>query len=145
MTDNEIIKAFEICNTREDCGGCPLSKDDPCPSEFQLSMMILDLINRQQAEIEKLGKASGLLKYVSEAVHHTSVGDVDFVSKEAKDKAIKELIDRLCNIQTIKAEAIKEFAEKVKTNKRKLFNYIYSNRGFDEQIDNLVKEMVGEE
>lgn len=44
--------------------------------------------------------------------------------------------------KNIKSEAVKEFAGLVKSNKRKLFNYIYSSKGFDEQIDNLVKEMV---
>ena len=54
----------------------------------------------------------------------------------------KELL--LLKTNVIRFEAIKEFAERVKANKNKLFNYIYSERGFDEQIDNLVKEMVGD-
>lgn len=39
-------------------------------------------------------------------------------------------------------KAIKEFAEEVKESHEKLFNNIYTNRGFAEVIDDLVKEMT---
>lgn len=41
-------------------------------------------------------------------------------------------------------EAITEFAECVKKHQVMLFNEIYSNKGFADAIDNLVKEMVGD-
>jgi hypothetical protein len=56
MTDNEIIKALECCSveTEEICHNkaCPLIKDRRCVTT--LSRNALDLINRQQAEIERL-------------------------------------------------------------------------------------------
>jgi hypothetical protein len=76
----------------------------------------LDPINRQQAEIEKLERTILYLEGVCEST---------------PDK--------------VRAEAIKEFAERLKANKGKLFNYIFSSNGFDKQIDNLVKEMVGDD
>ena len=51
MTDNEIIKALKIC-TSEDLGcqdGCPYISGG-CVSEIKKH--VLDLINRQKAEIE---------------------------------------------------------------------------------------------
>ncbi len=45
-------------------------------------------------------------------------------------------------INEIREEAIKDFAEKVKENKHKLFNYVFTEKGFDEQIDVLAAEMV---
>lgn len=51
MKDAEIKKAFEYCTFAEECDDCPLFKN--CPSSLGMSQMALDLINRQQAEIEK--------------------------------------------------------------------------------------------
>ena len=52
MTDNEIIKALEVCTSElQDCVLCPLL--DNC-DPLVLDGQALDLINRQQAEIEKL-------------------------------------------------------------------------------------------
>lgn len=56
MTDNEIIKALECCfNNNGNCTEeCPLRHNNECWKI--LSSSTLDLINRQQAEIERLGK-----------------------------------------------------------------------------------------
>ena len=47
-------------------------------------------------------------------------------------------------IRKVRADTIKTFAEKVKANRDRLFNYIYSGRYFNEQIDNLANEMMEE-
>ena len=57
MTDKEIIKALECCK-KDDC--------DNCPNDFgncyaNLSGYSLDIINRQQAEIERLRKEVNLV------------------------------------------------------------------------------------
>lgn len=57
MTDNDIIKALEICigfvsGGEAMCNNCPLHDCDNCSSEKL--KQALNLINRQQAEIEKL-------------------------------------------------------------------------------------------
>ena len=53
MTDNEIIKALECCTTKgAKCSDCPAFKKvdrSDCKKYFRGA---LDLINRQQAEIE---------------------------------------------------------------------------------------------
>ena len=50
MTDNEIIKALECCK-KDDCDNCPNDFGNCCAN---LAGCSLDLINRKQAEIERL-------------------------------------------------------------------------------------------
>lgn len=114
MTDNDIIKALEICigfvsGGEAMCNNCPLHDCDNCSSEKL--KQALNLINRQQAEIEKLEKAG------NEAVSCFNRMETLYKIK------CKEL-------EVVKTEAIKEFAEKLKA---------YFE---DEFIDNLVKEMT---
>jgi 2-hydroxy-3-keto-5-methylthiopentenyl-1-phosphate phosphatase len=114
MTDNEIIKALECCSHSQHCSQCPyFHNDEEC---IKLEKYALDLINRQQAEIER----------------ETSL-------RQQWQEKCKEF---LAEKQYIKAEAIKEFAERLKANRTKL---LFSSTGFNKQIDNLVKEMVGED
>ena len=94
MTDNEIIKALECCFLNRNCNGCSLSDKPRCLKVAVLGA--IDLINRQQAEVEKENNT--------------------FAKRFYK-------------------EGIKEFAERLKPI---LFNY------YDSEIDNLVKEMVGD-
>lgn len=94
MTDNEIIKALS------------------------------DRINRQKAEIERLGNQNTLL-----------------LKKKCKDINTARKI--------IKSEAMKEFAERLK-NTNKFYDCIMAIRNVDkadcvfDTIDNLVKEMTEE-
>ena len=113
MTDEQIIKALECCGVNRDCAGCPKEKE-PYGCYFVLCGGALDLINRQKAEIERL------------------------------QKQLKKGIDLRDSVfKIVKAEAIKEFAERVKDKIPKRCKmdgidtvnvYIY--------IDNLVKEMT---
>lgn len=124
MTDNEIIKALE-CHTgkvSKRCQVCPYTIYG-CYCLDHLHPDLLDLINRQKAEIERLKGWQDLLK----AEKHS----------------------------LIKAEAVKEFAERLKATTMKCgiehIEYydkppIYKLVPFvdDEDIDNLVKEMAKE-
>jgi hypothetical protein len=79
---------------------------------------VVDLINRQQETIKTLRNCV--------EQHH-------IIRKDGKSPL--SLLT-----EEIKAEAIKEFAERLKS---RLITVTYMN--FDDTIDNLVKEMVGEE
>ena len=61
MTDNEIIKALELCGNRQTgCAGSPYFGDHK-----QRNRDVLDLINRQKAEIESLNnEIDKLLKQI---------------------------------------------------------------------------------
>jgi uncharacterized protein YukE len=89
--------------------------------DFMTISVALNLINRQRAEIEMLKSSAELWE-----------GDARQFFNER---------------QTIKAEAVKEFAERLKEHKHECgCNYrkkpVYAVT--EEKIDNLVKEMVGE-
>lgn len=128
MTDNEIKKALECC-ILGDCQGCFYGDTDQRHCKDDLMQNALDLINRLEAENRSL------------------ISDVNLYRQEVERLQIEQTIakfEKNKDFANAKVEGVKEFAEIVKANKHKLFNYIYSSRGFDEQIDNLVKEMAGE-
>ena len=87
FTDEEIKKALECCRTldAEACKECPAESD--C-LHIDLNELALDLINRQQAEIERLTvnmNAFGLgMKREAER------------ADTARAEAIKEFAERLC-------------------------------------------------
>ena len=132
MTDKEILKALECCSPGEtyaDCekNGCPLYLGITMGCKYidkenQLYSDALGIINRQQAEIERLEKIR---------------------------KADNNLITSLNKCyETAKAEAYKEFAEKLKEKCYEDFqetDEMLSPYVTDDDIDNLLKEMEGEE
>ncbi len=119
MTDEQIIKALENCGGAGECQKCPLNDLGEGISLCipHLTQNALDLINRQKAEIEELKEENK--KY-----------------REICEKAIK-------TYKETRAEAIKEFAERLRDTSEDC-----TDRGkpyvLCEDIDNLVKEMVGE-
>ena len=123
LTDEQIKKALECCvkgNIDNSCPECPLVDYDGCMEH--LVVYLADLINRLQAEIEMF------------------------------DRTVKEyayLYDKHINtpFNHIKAEAYKEFVERLKEYKCSydLPDY-HSFVAVDvEDIDNLLKELVGDE
>ena len=54
MTDNEIINGLECCVNKRKCKNCDFNKYDTCFVVREKE--ILDLINRQKEEIERLKK-----------------------------------------------------------------------------------------
>ena len=107
-TDKEIVKALECCNNC-DCGGCPCLAESGCKDIDYAE--ILDLINRLQAENERL-----------RANEEMAEGYADALEERAK------------------AEARKEFAERLKENCKVIGAPLITNR-----IDNLLKEMESED
>ena len=127
MTDEKIIKAMKFCSDTN-CLYCPLLdaplQEKECKSNLILNA--LDLINRQKAEIESLQNDLRIWKNI--AHRETSY------------------------VENARAEAIKEFAERLKEKRylRPMSQAEYF--GLCEEkwvvnvdvIDNLVKEMVGD-
>ena len=54
MTDNEIKKALERCGIEHNCSKCPYHSNGGCGCINRIIKDSLDLINRQQAEIDRL-------------------------------------------------------------------------------------------
>ena len=116
FTDEEIIRNYEWCIgcTSDRCRECTMDEEGFCEEELQ--DLVLDLINRQKAEIEKL-KGSTIVSNIMESQR---------IKREAK------------------AEAYKEFAEIIK-DKWFDNRYDSPDVDFDDFISNLLQEMVGEE
>ena len=123
MTDNEIIKALEYCEdsayTDKHCLKCPYCNESYCLDKMMADA--LNLINRQKAEIDEL--------------------------TDTLDATIDGQKTLMQYIKTIRADAIKEFAERVKnkltaTTKTIAGDYVFEISG--DFIDNLAKEMVGD-
>ena len=107
LTDEEIIKNLKFC---EDCSA-------------NINIDIIDLITRQQAEIERL-----------KALAENGASAIDTNNR---------LVQRFAEI---KSEAVKDFAARLKEKSDSRFDY--SELVFEiseEDIDNLVKEMAGED
>ncbi len=111
MTDNEIIKALECCKDaklNQDCLDlkCPFATEYGCNIDAEeLRNAALDLINRQKAEIEKY-------RHIKETLNE--FWDILLRVKIAKRKEEPTLEEFAEAIQEIQAEAIKEFAERIK-------------------------------
>ncbi|MEE0840039.1 MAG: hypothetical protein U0L72_05745 [Acutalibacteraceae bacterium] len=80
LTDNEIIKAFEVCYIERygDCSDCPFCNEDmECTAVADNNLLneVLDQINRQKAEIERY---KGVIKILEKDV------------KDAEGRAVKE-------------------------------------------------------
>ena len=155
MTDEQIIKANKMCAlVPQNCQECPYVNTDDCVSV--MTNDTIDFINRLQEEIEKLNKAlDGAMMFHSKAADERdkALAEVERLYKEV-DRLSQCVLYHDGQIADAKAEAIKEFAEKVKTaicqnttpefgiDGKPILTWSAVN-GYDD-IDNLVKEMAGE-
>lgn len=140
MTDNEIIKAAEHCFLLEDCRVCPFNRGEGSAScMLNLGKSTLNLINCQKAEIERLRdyykRYYDLVKKAKELQD-----DVEY----ARDRLL--LFDEA--LTKAKSEAVKEFAERLKstyTSGRRYAHphtYILISNLLD-KVDELAEELVG--
>ena len=117
MTDDEFIKAFELCFNKENCSDCPLFPSFDC--EDVVNERILEIVKCQKAKIEELETA------------RRKQGQ--FLSEERAQKY--ELIDKL---SIAKLEAVREFAERLKKEALVSLGYEVLPSG---TIDGLVEEI----
>lgn len=139
MIDNEIIKALECCSQEYKCTYCPFEPEYPYCSRI-LTKNVLEFINRQQAEIERLkdeaskARRKALLEASSKFAGHSDYHGDTILCKlicmaEGKEVEIAKPLDK----SEIKSETIKEFAERLKEKA-----YIFEN-GFEANEDRMVK------
>ena len=142
MTDNEIIKALECCSHRNGdlpCVDCPAYKIAQMCMEDLMSDAI-DLINRQKAEIERLQMDNKQLQsdVINANQNWDHIKGLWECEKEKVESAKQKVICACKMLNTVKSEAIKEFAEKLKNRNTTMDKRIISV----EIVDNLVKEMT---
>ena len=135
MTDKEIINRLtELAEFCRKCGN--LTKENDVLNNA------LELINRQQAEIERLKNSYKQCAYERDVFLRENPVEMALLIDEQAEK-----------LKTIKTEAIKEFAERLKKSIKKSVddawhsdgNGIYDAENVLDDIDNLVKEMVGDD
>lgn len=110
MTDKEIIQALECCISAESCCVCGYTKMCDGTTIHQFA---LELINRQQAEIERLNSC---------------------VKSEDEVRAIANATIQ-AGIKIIKATAIKEFADRLHTEIYRVTGDIIQER--NERLDEI--------
>lgn len=151
-TDKDIISSLEVIATTCNCNECKIrsGKWGTCNCSETTANAALDLINRQKTEIDRLQKEVNLVSIQFQDIQEReeeSQAEIDKLNKVYQ--ANQQLINALNKSYFLaKAEAIKEFAERLKNcleNCRTVHDYVYV--GYDsgdtlETIDNLVKEMT---
>lgn len=145
LTDKEIIQTLNRCSKGIGCFGCAKAYMHSANCIRILEAECLDIINRQKSEIKKLkSNYSKLCKYTEKKELELAEINADISwFREAK-------ISRLAPaIKEIKAEACKEFAERLKQHKRKIKGFDLNEEFWDyavlaEDIENTLIEVVGE-
>ena len=119
ITDEEIKSSLEVIATTRNCNECKIRncKWGTCNCSQITANAALDLINRQQAEIEKL-KGSTIVSNIMESQR---------IKREAKAEAYKEFAERL-NEEAQIADCFDSYNMVVGTH----------------FINNLLKEMIDE-
>ena len=148
MTDSEIIKALEKCVERNKsiCVVCDCTNKEHC-TEY-LAKEALDLINRLQAENELLETEN---KRLYEAIYQGNI-TIGFKMKAERLHQMQQIEQ----IERAKTEAYEEFAERVHCHCQNIINQEWNKKispvswadayqQFDDEVDNLLKEMVGED
>lgn len=130
---NVLLETYDFETTN-----CPLVEEMECRS--LLAQKALDLITRQQSEIERLQNI--LMCFIGALGKVRKIDDIDEIS----------LIPLMSELNKqyraeLKAEAYKEFAERLKRNTRKMSSSDFGGEFWDKavlvsDIDNLVKEMA---
>ena len=131
MTDKEIIKALKCCGsevaTRLTCQECPMGGKRDCMT--YLYRQALALINRQKAEI-------------SELQHKIMSCNSEIERLISNIEAMAQSMPTMAKAD--RAEAVKEFAERLKKHTTTLFDWSEVVEISVDDLDDLVEEMVGE-
>jgi FtsZ-binding cell division protein ZapB len=129
--------------TKEYCEQCAYKNSEVCDiCVFSKIEVALDLINRLQAENDNL-KNDELPRCKDALRRANEIG----MELQAENERLKENLNiDLENFATeydnkIKVEAYKEFAERVKIET----GYLFSADSIEVEVDNLLKELVGED
>ena len=138
MRDEEIIEVLELCCTQDGsipCYDCPCWDDGVQKCEGLNHADLLGLINRQKAEIEKLKSENEILSRNADNAFQEGLNECrELFEPEIKSEAYKEFAERIK--MSIKANVVETLCNDVKG--------VYNAEYVLDDIDNLLKEMVGE-
>lgn len=143
FTEEEIIKALEYCNAdRNECDKCVLQREcESNPFYSAIAEHALDLINRQKIFIESQNQLISELVIISKNANAKTKA-----YKKFTEKIKKEIENAYNNNSNVLHEHMLKHVE--------CPNYEFiatvlgkmnTLQGLDDFIDNLLKEMIGEE
>lgn len=136
LTDADIKKALECCinwKREGDCAKCPAYESKELCIK-QIRILALDLINRLQAENERLKDRVNKQGLIAQIV----------IDDDKLENIKNDCLERIeYNIKEIKSEAYKEFAERLKETFPQ-DDFLRSTKRISEDIDNLLNELVGD-
>ena len=137
MTDEQIIMGLKCCYLGEaDCKECPFDTFEDC-NDVLMAKYVIDLINRQQAEIERLNAISDRLNTIC-TNQDLEIERLINIKADELEKAGNKCFDAGYHYGIIKfAERLTDRAELIKAN---AFDSKWAISQDD--IDNLVKEMT---
>lgn len=126
MTDEQIVEGLRCCNNGL-CEICPYHEDEfIADCREQNGNDALDLIRRQNAEIERL----------TELVNELAAGNVAWLADNH---------DLRVELKTAKADAIREFAERLKKRKYQSSDWSRGEHPYvveESDIDEILEEMT---
>lgn len=157
FTDDDVIKALECCFGHELCDKCPYEELVDCVRQKEQNA--IDLINRQKVEIESLKIANEKMYSANkeqeaeierlQAVHADMTESLRLAAEANKDmqaelEDLREIVfmDRSEAIKNLKAETIKEFAQRLKRRASMPLGTLYGGMVYLKDIDNIVKIMT---
>ena len=145
LTDAEIVKALECCKkVLPNCRECPIEESQRIMCCDLIKGYAIDLINRLQADCENYKQiAENQQKIIlDKAFENKKLKAENGQLTKDKENLTYSLVNAVGQKMTAKAEAYKEFAERLKT---KASDFEYGKAVWLVYIDNLVKELVGED
>lgn len=151
FTDEEIIRNYEWCIgcTSDRCRECTMDEEGFCEEELQ--DLVLDLIKRQKAENDS---AKAKIEICAEVIERQGA-EIKRVKEcpkcvyeydgEVTEYCVQGPCSNFKTVEQIKAEAYKEFADALRKHYDNPVWYLGGSNGFFDNLDSLVKEMLGEE
>jgi hypothetical protein len=139
FTVDEIIKALECCAEAEYCATCHAT--DSCKGMDSLMENALALINRQKAQIDELKVELDAMRGAANSykMHYEETERKYKIAVAEREANVEGFIETL---KTIKSEAIKEFAERLKSDFGRIPQHQFTRSQIEWSINTLVEEMT---
>lgn len=139
LTNEDIMSSLKVIATTRNCNECEIRncKWGTCNCEQITANAALELINRQKAEIKRLQKEVNLVTILYQ--------DVQERTEEVKVEAYKEFAERLKKKIINTPFGINCTGETDEYREGCLRGLVAKQHNVVDMLDNLLKEMVGEE
>ena len=148
---DEVIRAFKLCfapkGTNATCAKCPYHKHGKL-CKIERDRDALDLINRQRSKIKALEMDNAQLQsdIINANQNSDHIKGLWEAEKEKVEKAKQKVINVCKMLKNARAEAIKEFAERLKALAYQSTDWSHGEHPIVvevDDIDELVEEIAG--